>query len=129
MDWFKHYGKLCLLPTLEKSKQYRRKRPRREPINLRSAGHVTYKLTSAPHAHANPVPVQPPDHVANTPNNIILSSWVVLANADLVREGCTMASGTWSQSSTEGRDEVIDQPQRAHEEEAEVLMELPTQTM
>ncbi|MBA0734531.1 hypothetical protein Gogos_018433 [Gossypium gossypioides] len=60
MDWFRHYGKLCLLPNLERSKQYRRKRPRRGLINPRSGGHVADRLTSALHAHPDPVPVQPP---------------------------------------------------------------------
>ncbi|MBA0706530.1 hypothetical protein Golax_018634, partial [Gossypium laxum] len=59
-DWFKHYGKLCLLPTLERSKKYLRKRPIRGPINPRSRGHVADRLTFAPHAHPDPVPVQPP---------------------------------------------------------------------
>ncbi|MFQ6622896.1 hypothetical protein Gotur_001891 [Gossypium turneri] len=61
MDWFRHYGKLCLLPTLERSKQYLCKRPIRGPINPKSRGHVADRLTFAPHAHPDPVPVQPPD--------------------------------------------------------------------
>ncbi|MBA0612971.1 hypothetical protein Godav_013501, partial [Gossypium davidsonii] len=36
MGWFRHNDKLYLLPTLEKGRQHRCRRPRRRPINFRS---------------------------------------------------------------------------------------------
>ncbi|KAK5774945.1 hypothetical protein PVK06_042808 [Gossypium arboreum] len=60
MDWFKHHGMSYLLPTSERSRQCRRKRPRRGPINPRSGGHAADGLTSTPPAYEDQIVIQPP---------------------------------------------------------------------
>ncbi|MBA0761194.1 hypothetical protein Gotri_023874 [Gossypium trilobum] len=62
MDWFRHNGKLYLLPTLEKSRQCRRNMPRLGPINPRSREHVARGLTFALAPHKDLIAMQPLGH-------------------------------------------------------------------
>ncbi|MBA0770214.1 hypothetical protein Gotri_018876 [Gossypium trilobum] len=59
MDWFTNHGKPYLLQVSEKSRQRRRRRPIQGPINPRSGGDAVEGPASAPHAHEDPIAVQP----------------------------------------------------------------------
>ncbi|MBA0742031.1 hypothetical protein Gogos_015136, partial [Gossypium gossypioides] len=60
MDWFRNHKKPYLLPVSKKSRQCRRRRPIQWPINPRLGGDAAKGPTSAPHAHEDPIAVQPP---------------------------------------------------------------------
>ncbi|MBA0637716.1 hypothetical protein Godav_000012 [Gossypium davidsonii] len=87
---FRYHKKLYLLSALERSRQRRYRRPKQEPINPRLGEDVAEEPTYLPHAHEDPITVQPPDafgivdNVTITPNIVILPSWVVLAYADSI---------------------------------------------
>ncbi|MBA0789621.1 hypothetical protein Gotri_026329 [Gossypium trilobum] len=59
MDWFRHNGKSYLLATLERSRQRRRRRPRRGPINPSSGEDATAGSTSTSSALKDSIVVQP----------------------------------------------------------------------
>ncbi|MBA0645752.1 hypothetical protein Goklo_013809, partial [Gossypium klotzschianum] len=55
-----YHKKLYLLSALERSRQRRYRRPKQEPINPRLGEDVAEEPTYLPHAHEDPITVQPP---------------------------------------------------------------------
>ncbi|MBA0571342.1 hypothetical protein Golob_004921, partial [Gossypium lobatum] len=61
MTWFRLHSKLYLLLEEERSRQYRRRRPRRPCMNPRSGVHASMESSSTPTPHEAPMGAQPPD--------------------------------------------------------------------
>ncbi|MBA0747736.1 hypothetical protein Gogos_004625, partial [Gossypium gossypioides] len=106
--------KTYLLLASERSKQHRRRKPRRGPINPRSGEDVVVGSTSAPSALEDLIAMQAPSQY---------DSFIFASNLGDLR----WAARTRLQSTTEEGDEVNNQPQRACEDEAEVDEEPPKQ--
>ncbi|MBA0810661.1 hypothetical protein Gohar_002631, partial [Gossypium harknessii] len=110
--WQRRYNdKPYLLLASERSKQHRRKKPRRGTINPRSGEDVVAGSTSALSALEDLIAMQPPSG---------LSLQLLTQIGDL-----RWVARTRLQSTTEEGDKVKNQPQRACEDEAEVDKEPP----